>query len=146
MRIVSMLSKLFTVATALGITWVGTAQAADLTVTIRHLRNTQGVVSVAVYNSAHGFLESGAEIRSLDVTPIGAETPVVFKDLPPGTYAIAAFHDENGSGGFDTNFLGLPVEGYGFSNGAKAFLGPPAFQEAAVPVDSQAVTELEMSY
>lgn len=140
------ISTLLSAATAIGLTLVGTAQAADLTVTIRHLRSTQGVVSVAVYNSAHGFLESGAEMRSADVTPIGAETPVVFKDLPPGTYAIAAFHDENASGGFDTNFLGMPNEGYGFSNGAKAFLGPPAFNDAAVPVDVAANTELDMSY
>jgi uncharacterized protein (DUF2141 family) len=74
------------------------------------------------------------------------ETPVVFNDLPPGEYAAAVFHDENSSGAFDTNFLGLPEEGYGFSNGTRAGFGPPSFDEAAVAVTSEAVTEVEMTY
>ncbi|MSO75252.1 MAG: DUF2141 domain-containing protein [Alphaproteobacteria bacterium] len=146
MRGIKIVSKLFIDTMVAGLVLIGTAHAADLTVTIRHLRSTQGVVSVALYNSAYGFLEDGAEVRSADVWPTGDETPVVFKDLPPGEYAIAAFHNENASGEFDTNFLGMPEEGYGFSNGAKAFLGPPAFNEAAVPVENAANTELDMSY
>ncbi len=146
MALAKTLSMLISAAMAIGLAFVGTVQAADLTVTVRHLRSTQGVVSLALYNSAHGFLEDGAEVRAIDVTPSGTETPVTFKDLPPGIYAIAAFHDENASGEFDTNFLGMPEEGYGFSNGAKAVLGPPDFDDAAVPVEAQAATELEMSY
>ncbi len=148
MRGKTLVSKLLidTMEAGLVLLGVGAAQAADLTVTIRHRRSTQGVISVALYNSKNGFLEQGAEVRSIDVRPQGDETPVVFKDLPPGDYAIAAFHDENASGEFDTNFLGMPEEGYNFSNGAKAFLGPPAFDEAAVPVDTTVKTELEMSY
>jgi uncharacterized protein (DUF2141 family) len=36
--------------------------------------------------------------------------------LPPGQYAVQVMHDENDNGKFDTNFVGLPIEGYGFSN------------------------------
>jgi uncharacterized protein (DUF2141 family) len=140
------LSKLLTAAAAIGFALVGTANAADLIVNVRHVRSTQGVISLAVYNSETGFLADNAAIASIDVPPAGEITPVVFKDLPPGTYAVAAFHDENESGGFDTNFLGMPEEGYGFSNGAKAFLGPPAFKDAAVPVETEARTELDLSY
>ncbi len=51
--------------------------------------------------------------------------------VEPGTYALALLHDENGNGEMDSNFLGLPQEGYGFSNDAKVFLGPPSFEAAS---------------
>ena len=44
---------------------------------------------------------------------------------------IAVVHDENMNGKLDTNRLGIPTEGYGFSNGARAVLGPPSFSAAS---------------
>ncbi len=38
-----------------------------------------------------------------------------FEDISPGTYALAVIHDENGNGKLDTNWVGIPTEGYGFS-------------------------------
>ncbi len=35
----------------------------------------------------------------------------------------------------DSNVVGLPQEGYGFSNDAKVFLGPPSFAAASFKVD-----------
>jgi uncharacterized protein (DUF2141 family) len=139
------LSKVLSAATAIALVLVGTAQAADLIVNVRHARSTQGVIALAVYDES-GFLMDDAAVASAEVSPTTDATPVVFKDLPPGTYAVAAFHDENESGEFDTNFLGIPKEGYGFSNGAKAFLGPPAFVDAAVAVESETMTDLDLSY
>jgi uncharacterized protein (DUF2141 family) len=37
----------------------------------------------------------------------------------------------------DTNWLGIPTEGYGFSNDAKAMLGPPSFPATSFPYDGQ---------
>ncbi len=42
-----------------------------------------------------------------------------FEDIPPGRYALAVIHDENMNGKLDANWLGVPKEGYGFSNDAK---------------------------
>lgn len=53
-----------------------------------------------------------------------------FKRVPFGTYAFAAFHDEDGDGEFDKR-LGLPVEDYCFSNRAvPRRLRPPTFDAA----------------
>jgi uncharacterized protein (DUF2141 family) len=57
---------------------------------------------------------------------------VVFSNLEPGRYAAVAFHDENGNGKLDKNFLGVPAEPYGFSNNAQGFLGAPTFGDAAM--------------
>jgi len=56
---------------------------------------------------------------------------VHYQDIPPGTYALAVVHDENMNGKLDTNWLGIPTEGYGFSNDVKALLGPPSFSAAS---------------
>ena len=56
-------------------------------------------------------------------------------DIPPGTYAVKLYIDENENGKLDTNFFGIPKEQYGFSNNTKAF-GIPKFEAAAFAIDT----------
>jgi uncharacterized protein (DUF2141 family) len=49
------------------------------------------------------------------------------KDLIPGVYGIKSFQDVNKNGEFDQDFIGLPMERYGFSRDAKPFLSAPGF-------------------
>ncbi|MCG8510100.1 MAG: DUF2141 domain-containing protein [Rhodospirillales bacterium] len=109
------------------------ATAADLTVTIADLRSARGEVHIALYDDAQAFPKDGRYIAD-QIVPANAAV-AVFADLAPGTYAIATYHDENGNGGFDRGLLGLPLEGYGFSNDAHAVFGPPDFEEAAFQVE-----------
>jgi uncharacterized protein (DUF2141 family) len=60
-----------------------------------------------------------------------------FEDIPTGTYALAVIHDENMNGKLDTNLLGVPKEGYGFSNDVKAVRGAPTFSDASFRYDGQ---------
>ena len=60
-----------------------------------------------------------------------------FEAIPLGTYALAVIHDENSNGKLGTNWLGIPTEGYGFSNDAKAMLGKPSFADASFSYDRQ---------
>jgi len=55
-----------------------------------------------------------------------------FTELKAGAYAVITFHDENDNGKLDENALGLPTEGYGFSNDAEGFFAAPSFKDAAV--------------
>ncbi|MFX6023619.1 DUF2141 domain-containing protein, partial [Acinetobacter baumannii] len=57
----------------------------------------------------------------------------VFPNLKPGRYAIVTTHDENGNGRMDF-ILGLPAEGYAFSNDIRPFLSAPGFERAAFAV------------
>lgn len=54
-----------------------------------------------------------------------------FLDIETGTYALAVIHDENMDGEIDTNWLGVPTEGYGFSAGAEASMSAPSFEDAS---------------
>lgn len=53
-----------------------------------------------------------------------------FRDVAPGTYAVAAFQDANGDGRLDRTGLGLPLEPYGFS-GEVGRRARPDFAHAA---------------
>jgi len=79
---------------------------------------------------------AGASLRA----QAGAQS-ITFRQLPPGRYAIIVFHDENDNGLLDENALGVPVEGYGFSNNAKGFLSAPSFNAAAItlPLSDQTI-------
>jgi uncharacterized protein (DUF2141 family) len=57
----------------------------------------------------------------------------IFADVKPGSYAVAAFHDENDNGKLDTGFLGIPSEPTGASNDAHGSMGPPKFKDAQFP-------------
>lgn len=48
---------------------------------------------------------------------------------------MAVVHDENMNGKLDTNWLGIPKEGYGFSNAAKGVVGAPSFSAASFPYE-----------
>ena len=114
---------------------------------MRDIRSSEGEIRIALYNSADNFLVDGRTAATQSLSAQEGAVTFVFANLRPGIYAAAAFHDENRSGDFDTSFIGLPREGYGFSNGARALLGPPAFEDASVEfVRSSAETDLPMNY
>jgi uncharacterized protein (DUF2141 family) len=85
-------------------------------------------------------LVSGRSIPSLCIILANCRVDItifIFLNIPPGTYALAVIHDENMNGKLDTNWLGIPKEGYGFSNAAKATLGAPSFSAASFRYDGQ---------
>ena len=108
----------------------------DLTVTVENVKSNEGKISVAVYNSSDGFLEFDKVFKANSVASKKGSTEVVLKDLPEGTYAIAAFHDENGNGELDTNIMGIPKEPLGFSKGKMKTFGPPSFAECSFKLTS----------
>jgi uncharacterized protein (DUF2141 family) len=61
-----------------------------------------------------------------------------FKNVPYGNYAIVAFQDENRDGEFNQNWLGMPKEGFGFSDNPST-LRKPVFSDAEFNVDKPVV-------
>jgi len=55
------------------------------------------------------------------------------RNVKPGAYSIAVFHDHNGNGKHNRSFIGLPSEPYGFSNDVGR-RGPPSFEAARIVV------------
>ncbi len=64
----------------------------------------------------------------------------------PSTYAVAVHHDANANGTMDSNFLGMPKEGYGVSNDVRSRFRPPRFSEASVRVTRDTTLLVHLSY
>ncbi|MCJ2144593.1 DUF2141 domain-containing protein [Methylobacterium sp. E-066] len=103
------------------------AVAATLQVEIDGIEPSGGPVRVALCQGglAEAFCTQGDEAPAS-----GGRARFTFRDVAPGTYAVAAFQDENGNGRLDRTGLGLPLEPYGFS-GAVARRARPDFSDAA---------------
>ena len=113
-------------------------------VRVLDIRNSTGTVACALFESAGGFpteyLRKATNVMVIKVRE--SQARCTFEEIPPGRHAIAVIHDENMNGLLDTNVMGLPKEGYGFSNDAKGVLGPPSFDAASFAYDGQ---NLEMT-
>ena len=123
--------------------------AADLAIEVRGVRSTDGRVYVAVHgpeSKAEFPSGAGAVDRFRESARVGV-IHLIARDLPPGRYAVNAFHDENGNGELDTNLVGVPSEGYGFANDPTIRFGPPDFEAAAVTVGERSeVAVLTLNY
>jgi uncharacterized protein (DUF2141 family) len=123
------------------------ASAARIVITITGLKSNEGGIYVGLYATPSKFL-NGTQVDVMrKVRASTAPITVVFDNLRPGTYAVGAYHDENNNDHLDTNFVGLPTEGYALSNGVRAVISKPTFQQAAFTIDdSGAVVTLQIRY
>lgn len=105
------------------------AQAAELTVVLHDVRAQTGLIKIALVDSQAGWDGQAAPVQATGAPPSGGQATFVFKDLKPGAYAVLITHDENGNGQLDTNAMGMPLEGYGFSNNPRV-MRKPTWDEA----------------
>ena len=103
--------------------------AAELTVHLHGIRAQSGLLKVAVVDSPEAWDGKAAPVQSDGAPPQGEDARFTFKDLKPGAYAAMITHDENGNGKLDTNVMGMPLEGYGFSNNPRV-MRKPTWDEA----------------
>ena len=125
--------------------WMGsTGMAADipgaatLSVHFIGLKSSQGAVMVAVFNSEAAYENSGtaseAATRSLRLEIKDGAASATLEGIPPGQYAIKAFHDLNGDAKLNTNLFGIPTEPVGFSNDAPVHMHAPFWKETVFVV------------
>jgi len=119
------------------------AQSADapdgtLTVHVDGLDSNEGTVR-AELTTAQNY-DGDGNVRAATLSIKDGTARWTIDDVPPGTYAVRLYHDENDNGELDTNIFGVPQEPFGFSNNARGSMGPPDFEEAAFTVASDSLS------
>lgn len=107
------------------------AENNDIKVNITNLRNDKGHILISLFKDGIGYPDKPDKALKRGKVSINNKTAImIFKGLPPGNYAIAILHDENDDLKMNTNFFGIPKEGYGFSNNVMGTFGPPGYSKA----------------
>ena len=126
----------------------GTPSATWLNVVLEGMRSGRGQAAVTLYadNSRKFLVKHGSLYVGRSPATAGTTRTCIF--LPgPGVYALAIYHDENGNQSFDRTTLGLPAEGYGFSNNPPTLVGLPTFRSVRLAVPRTGMTtRIQMKY
>jgi uncharacterized protein (DUF2141 family) len=125
-----------------------TEQNHSLTVEVTNIKEIKGHIAISIYDKAENFPKNEKKyiFRSAKVKVTKNSVKYTFMDLPQGTYAIALSHDANSNGKFDSNFIGMPLEGYGFSTNFVPKLSAPDFEEVDFELDKAKTIGIKMIY
>jgi uncharacterized protein (DUF2141 family) len=119
----------------------GPASATWLNVVVEGVRNGNGLVAITLYaDDPSKFLAKRGSLYVGRVNASAGTTRGCIFVPKPAVYAIAIYHDENADTKFDRTGLGLPAEGFGFSNNAPTLAGLPRFQTVRLNVPKAGLT------
>lgn len=100
-----------------------------LTVQVVGVRAAKGEMAITVYpDDAKRFLAPHSKLARVHAVAQAPMTTACFWLPAPGFYAVAIYHDENANHDFDRTIVGLPAEGFAFSNDPPTPTALPAFQ------------------
>jgi uncharacterized protein (DUF2141 family) len=111
-----------------------------LKIEIVEVRNNTGNIMLQVFDEHE-------KVLTQEISPIKENTCFFsVPDLNPGKYAVRYYHDENLNGKMDTNLVGKPTEGYGFSNNVTGKFGPPPFKKWLFEISGNKKIVLKPTY
>lgn len=123
----SLLALLSTALLAPCLAW---ADDSRLIVNLKEVHNAPGELRASLYREPDSFRKEDRAVKVVSVPARPGDQRVVFDGLPPGRYAVMAYHDENSDSKLNLRFGMFPTEGYGLSNNPKVS-GPPKFADSA---------------
>lgn len=102
----------------------------NLNLNIQNLSSTTGRVLVAIYKASDDFMATDKCFirKALPINMVSND--YLIENVPAGEYAVVVLHDMNNNNKMDLNFLGIPKEGYGFSNNPSSKMRQPNYEES----------------
>ena len=141
--------RLTTQALLLGVMFGALPAQADesrLLVTLKDIGDNTGNLRTSIYREPDSFRKEALALEVITIPAQKGDVQLAFKALPPGRYAIMAYHDADSDGKLGLRFGMFPTEGYGLSNNPKV-MGPPKFADSAFDVTGPETSiEIKLSY
>lgn len=121
---------------------IGSAASAQnkIVVNVNKFENNKGVCIICLYDNEKAFAGKGSPVKCATVSISNKTATTTFTEVAVGTYAISVIHDANSNTKFDTNFLGIPTEGYGASQNDLPFAAVPKFKDNKFTVTANSTT------
>jgi uncharacterized protein (DUF2141 family) len=111
----------------------GTAPTNELEIRVERLRNQRGVLHLCLTRNPVHFPDCGKDPESVKRSVASTAGPIRFTGMVAGSYALAVMHDENRNGKLDT-LMGIPREGFAFSQNPVVRFGPPRFDQVRLTI------------
>jgi len=122
------------------------ADESRLLVTLKDVRDNTGNLRASIYREPDSFRKEALALEVVSIPAQKGDVQLVFKALPPGRYAIMAYHDSDSDGKLALRFGMFPTEGYGLSNNPKV-MGPPKFADSAFELNGpETAIDIKLAY
>ena len=116
----------------------------NMEVVIKNVDASDGNIAAALFSNEADFLKTRFAAKKVKANK--GEVHLVFENIPAGKYALSVYHDANTNGELDKNLMGIPKEGFGFSNDAMGMFGPPDFKKASFDWKGEQTISLALRY
>lgn len=118
----------------------------NINVSIPNIKSTKGVIEIGIFDTSEKFPKVGMTCRTARFKINSQTETFTIENIREGEYAVAIYHDENSDGVCNCNFLGIPLEGYGFSNNVKPVFRAPAFEDCKISVPENSNITIRLIY
>jgi len=137
MKIRSIFSVTFLTGLVVSAT-LGDVLAQNTQIIVTGIRSPKGQVIVSIFKDEKGY-EEEKPFKSIpfDKKALNSGKLVLECSLEPGTYGITLLDDENKNGKMEKTFIGVPKEGFGFSNFFMEKLKKPSFSDFKTNIKSK---------
>jgi len=109
---------------------IGNVNAQNTQVTVSGIRSPKGQIILSVFKDEKTFEEEKPFKKIVfDKKTISDGTLILNFEIEQGTYGITILDDENLNGKLEKSMIGMPKEGFGFSNFYLEKLKKPSFSE-----------------
>lgn len=106
-----------------------------INVVVEGVKSSEGLIAVTLYpDISRRFLIKNGSLQVGRVKAVAGTTRACITVPKPGTYVLAIYHDADSDQAFDRTGLGLPAEGYGFSNNPSTLAGLPRFSSVRLAI------------
>lgn len=104
---------------------------------VSEIRSGKGQIILNVFKNDEDYQKEKVSKKLVFEKKIENGSMIINCTLDPGTYGITLIDDENKSGELNKNMLGIPKEGFGFSDFFMEKMKKPAFDDFKVNVKNQ---------
>ncbi|MBC7390468.1 MAG: DUF2141 domain-containing protein [Opitutaceae bacterium] len=123
------------------------AQILEVKVNITNMRSQKGKILLSVFKDSKSFDdEKPYKNFVFDKNHLTSGSLTVICSLEQGTYGFTLVDDENNSNELDKNMIGMPKEGFGFSNFFLEKLQKPSFDEFKFDLKSNRTIIIKIKY
>ncbi|SDD40894.1 Uncharacterized conserved protein, DUF2141 family [Mucilaginibacter pineti] len=135
----------------IGVLFIGLASYTqtqrETEITVTGIRSPKGKIQLDVFKDQASYNnEQPYKKLGFDKKALVNGTLTINCELAPGIYGFTIIDDENANGKIDKNIIGMPKEGFGFSNFFMQKMKKPSFDDFKVDLKSQQKIGIKVKY